>query len=148
VRRPADPKIRQALADDAAAVPALVRLLPVAPAAAPPVGLGLSGGLRKGKGKGKDGIESHGAASEALLRGATAALSNCLLSERAAAAVVAEGGVPRLLALLTGPSDVLALRALNSLGRALRSADGACAPPRPCVQKCCHRRPPPNPNPN
>ena len=126
--RAADPKIRQALADDPAAVPALVRLLPAAPAAAPPAGLGLSGGLlqkgNKNKGKGK-GVESQGAASKALLRGATAALSNCLLSERAQVQVVAEGGVPRLLELLKDTSDLLALRALNSLARALRSADGA-----------------------
>ena len=133
VWRAADPKMRKALADDAAAVPALVRLLPTAPAASAPAGLGLSGGLQRGKckAKGKDGVESQGATSEALTRGVTAALSNCLLSERAAAAVVAEGGVPRLLALLESPSDLLALRALNSLGRALREgardelADGA-----------------------
>jgi hypothetical protein len=41
--------------------------------------------------------------------------------------VVAEGGVARLLALLAGPSDLLALRALQSLGRCLRTPAGVAA---------------------
>jgi hypothetical protein len=91
----ANPKLRQALVDNSTAVPALVRLLPAA-AAALPAGLGSGMGNGKGKGNGKGNGNGNGkgkaeaGASEALLKGATAALSNCLLSESAAAAGAAK----------------------------------------------------------
>jgi len=113
-----DTVLRQHLAEHEGAVKGLLRAFPPAPQLAAPVGLGPA------LDKSKKSKKSQPKYNPCMVPAALAALNNCLLSEQAKEAVVAEGGVPRIVPLLDARERVVFVRSAQALARAVRKEPG------------------------